>query len=553
MADGTGLREEPVDHESGRRSHRRTGVPAWLRRAGLVARTNLRRQYRTARSNPWFAFAYLFSLAFGLFVAVGRAPVPGFAGWPYPGGYALGRQFAAGDTAVVGRVRGFGGVLFVLLALVTVLKEATDGAMDAHVDSLVLAAGARSVAVGGVLWSLLLTGSQFGVIVIAGAVAFGVGAGSGLAGVGLVLAGLCLLVAAVPVGFVVAVGIRLAFQRVPLLHEHRLLVGAPLALVYFGLFARVRASMTLLADSPLGRFADPGFVLVGAVPPGRAAVAVAFAAVGAVGATALAVPLSARLWLGDDPRGDETSTADAVHTRERRLDRLVGRPVAAVARSVWLRVRREPRSLLFAAMSAAIAGTVAVDLVGRAPTALAAVVAVYGGATVGMGATLNPLGAAGVGLPAALTTHHGGRSLVRGYALSAALPGAPLVAAASGLAGLATGLPLALVAATAALGAVLATVGAVVSLVVGLAIPNVDGLRPTGSGLRPPKLLATTAFLLVMATLGSPALAGVGLAGEAPTLTGALAGVGVSATLAVLVGALAYRRALRTVAGYQME
>ncbi len=557
MADGTGLREESVDHERGsvrRRSRRGAGpLPAWLRRAGLVARTNLRRQYRTARAHPWFAFAYLFSLAFGLFVAVGRAPLPGLAAWPYPGGYELGRQFAAGD-AVLDRVRGFGGVLFVLLVLVTVLKEATDSAMDTHVDALVLAAGVRGVAVGGVLWSLLLTGSQFGVIVLAGATAFGVGAGSAPAGVGLALAGVALLLAAVPVGFVFALGIRLAFQRVPLLREHRLLVGAPLAVVYFGLFARARASMALLSDSPLGRFADPGFALVGAVPPGRGVLALALAATASVGATALAVPLSARVWLGEDHRGAEESTAEADYgPRERRLDRLVGRPVAAVARSVWLRVRRAPRSLLFAAMSAALAGTVALELVSRVPAALPAVVAVYGAATVGMGATLNPLGAAGVGLPAALTTADGGRSLVRGYALSAALPGVPLVAGATLVTGLATGLPAALVVATAVLGAVLAAVGAVVSLVVGLAVPNVDGLRPTGSGLQPPKLLATTAFLLVTALLGSPALAGAGVTGRSPTLSGALAGVGVSAAVASLAGVVAYRRAVQSVAEYRIE
>ncbi len=557
MADGTGLHEESVEHEGVRRRSRDDAgglVPAWLRRAGLVARTNLRRQYRTARAHPWFAFAYLFSLAFGLFVAVGRAPVPGFAGWPYPGGYELGQRFAAGDAAVVGRVRGFGGVLFVLLALVTVLKEATDSAMDTHVDTLVLAAGARSVAVGGVLWSLLLTGSQFGVIVLAGGAAFGVGAGSAPVGLGLALAGVCLLVAAVPVGFVTAIGVRLAFQRVPLLREHRLLVGTPLALVYFGLFARARASMALLSDSPLGRFADPGFALVGAVPPDRAAVALGLAAVSAVGGTALAVPLSARLWLGDDPREVSESTTETDRTTgERRLDRLVGRPVAAVTRSVWLRVRREPRSLLFAAMSAALAGTVAIELAGRAPAALPAVVAVYGGATVGMGATLNPLGAAGVGLPAVLTSADGGRSLVQGYALSAALPGAPLVAGATLVAGLAIGLPTVLAVATAALGATLAAVGAVVSLVVGLAVPNVEGLRPTGSGLQPPKLLATTAFLLVMATLGAPALAGVGLAGDDPTLVGALAGVATTAVAALLVGVVAYRRALGAVTSYRIE
>lgn len=556
---GVEVEERP---ETPARGGRARSAPAWVRRALLVARVNLVRQFRTAKTHRWFAFAYLFSLGFGLLVAVGRAPLPLLEAWPYPGGYALGGQFAAGDPATrataVDRVRGFAGVLFVLLALMTVIKEATEGAMDGHVDALVLAAGARSVAVGGVCWSLLQTGSQFGLIVVAGAVAFGVGAGSPLAGVTLLVAGGCLLLAAVPVGFVVAMLVRLAFQRVSVVRRQRVVVGAPLAVVYFGLFARARYSMRLLAASPLGWFADLGFAPLGAAAPAGALGALGLAAVGFVGGTAAGVPLATRLWLGDDARSPEETaereTTAKGHVTEGALDRLAGRRVAAVARATWLRVRREPRSLIFAAMSAGIAASAGVEIVDRVPAALPAVVAVYGGTTVGMGATLNPLGAAGVGLPAALTAPHGGRALVRGYALSAALPGAPLVAVVTLGAGLATGLSLVVVVALALLGALLAATAAVVSLSVGLAVPNVEGLRPTGSGLRPPKLLATTLFLVVMAAVGAPAFVGVGLGGVGgPTLVSGLAGVAVTAVVALAVGGLAYRRALANTAGYRIE
>jgi len=560
VADGTGIREE-------RPGERRDGDVSgpgpeprsrWLGRALLVARTNLRRQYRTARTQPWFAFAYLFSLAFGVFVAVGRAPVPGFEAWPYPGGYVLGGAFATGDRTAVPRVRGFAGVLFVLLVLVTIVKEATEGAMDTHVDVLLLSAGARSVAVGGVLWSLLLTGTQFGLIAVAGAAAFGVGAGSLVAAAGLVVAGTCLLVAAVPLGFLLSATVRLAFQRVPFARRHRVLLGAPLAVVYFALFARARDSMALLAGSPLGWFADLGLVAAGSGSLARGAAALGLVVVGAVGGTALSVPLSTRLWLGDDRQTGANGDGNDTRTRrrhERLLDRLVGRPTAAVTRSVWLRLRREPRSLVFVAMTAGIAATAVVEIVERAPAALPAVVAVYGATTVGMGATLNPLGAAGIGLPAALTTPDGGRTLVRGYALSAALPGVPLVTATTLLTGVATGLPAAVVGAAGVLAVVLALAAAVVSLAVGLAVPNVEGLRPTGSGLRPPKLLATTLFLLAMAVVGGPAFAGLGLGAPVgdTTVETALAGLATTGLLAAVAGGLAYRRALRTTGDYRIE
>ncbi len=536
-------------------SLRRGSLGRDCRRALSVAWTNFRRQVRVTRANPYVAFAYLFSLCFGVLVAVGQAPLPGFAGWPYPGGYALGRAFAAGDPTVLSRVRGFAGILFTLLVLVTVIKEATDGQMATNVEALVLSAGPRAVAFGAVCWSVLQTATQFGPLVLAGALAFGVGAGDPAAAVGLALAGGLLVVAAVPLGYVFAAAVKLAFQRVAVVREHRLVVGAPLAVAYFGLFARARASMALLSASPAGWFGDLGLVAAGGAAALPAAGAVALAGVGSVGGTAVSVSLATRLWLGDEVRapesGDDTA-ASAVSGPL--LGRLVGRPAAAVTRSVWTRVVREPRSLLFVAMSAGLAGAVGVELAAQTPTALPVVVAVYGGTTAGMGATLNPLGAAGVGLPAALTTPTGGRGLVRGYALSTMLPGVPVVAFLSAFAAVLLGLPPVLVVALAVTGGLLVGTATALSLVVGLALPNVEGLGPEGSGLRPPRLVATTALVLAMATLGGPAFVGLGVGpGGGPTLPSALGGVATTAVVGVLAGAVAYRRAVRRVGTYRLD
>lgn len=544
-------------------SDRRVGAtPPWIRRAWLIARVSLRRQYRKVLAHPWLAFLQAFTLLFGVVVAVGRLPVPGYAAlWPPAGGYVLGRAVASeGPAAADTTVRGFAGVVFVLTLFLTILKETTEGAMDSHVDATLLAAGPRSVAVGGLLWSLLLMGWQFGSLTVAGALAFGLGAGSPAAAALFAVAGLALLATSVPAGFVAALAVRTAFRRVRALREHRLLVGAPLVIGYFLLFARIRDSIDVLAGTPVAWYADVGLLAVSGGDPLRAAAVLAAAPVVATGMAALSVPLAERLWYEDrppDPEGGRSATVLAGEGGP--VSWIATRPTRAVARTVWLRARRAPRALVFAAFPLALVASAGVEVVARRPAALPVVVAVYGAAAVGMGPTLNPLGAAGGGLSAALTAPDGGRHLVRGYALAAALPGAPLVAAATLVAGLAVGLSPGGALGVALLGGSLAVAAAPVSLGVGVAIPNLEGLRPTGTGIRPPKLWATTTFLLAMAAVGLPATVGIGWGGAIAAAGGpagpVVAGTGAALTLAfaVVAGVVGYRRAMDAIAGYTVD
>lgn len=549
-----GGRPRPTGHRRG---------PAWARRAWLVGVVSLRRQYRKVRSHRWLAFLQAFSVLFGVVVAVGHLPVPGYASvWPEPGAYEVGRRLAAGDPGGVTLLRGFAGVLAVLTVLFTLLKETTEGAMDAHVDAMLLAAGSRSVAVGGLVWNVLLMGWQFGTIVLAGAVAFGVGSGSPAAAVLFALAGVAMLLTAVPAGFAASLAVRAAFRRVRFLREHRALVGAPLAVGYFLLFARIRESVTALGATPAGWYADVGLVAApgGVGDPARAAAVLVAAPVVAVGLGALSVPLAERVWYADAPRPEgEDGSATVLSGTGGVLPRVAAVPTRAVARTVWLRVRREPRALLFTVFPLAIAASAGSEVVARQPAALPVVVAVYGAAAVGMGPTLNPLGAAGVGLAGALTAPGGGTALVRGYALAAVLPGAPLIAAGALLSALAIGLPAGVAVAVALLGATLALAAALVSLGVGVVLPNLEGLRPSGSGIRPPEIWASTAFLSVMLVVGLPATVGVGWAGPLGDLAGAapgtvaVGGIGLTLGLAALAAGLGYRHAAGTVADYTMD
>jgi hypothetical protein len=142
----------------------------------------------------------------------------------------------------------------------------------------------------------------------------------------------------------------------------------------------------------------------------------------------------------------------------------------------------------------------------------------------------------------------GERRLVHGYVLAMALPGVPLVAAATLVAGLwFTTLPPAVVLATVLVGVVVALTGTVVSLAIGGALPNYDGIDPTDSAAtKMPKPRAAAVYALAMSLLAGPAFAGL----YAPASVGGgvvAAAVGVAATLVLCaaVGRLSYRRAVR--------
>lgn len=536
-------------------------IPHEFRRSLLVAKVRLVRQYRSTLDQPWIAFLQVFAVLFGAVLVVGRIPIPGYATvWNQPGAYAFGRQLATGGPPVLPTVRGFAGVAFVLLVFLTVLKEATDGAIDTNADAALLATGARTVASGEIVWSTVFAGWQFGVPLLAGAVAFGAGADSVLASVGMAVAGVLLVATAVPLGYVGALSLRLAFQTLPALRENKAVLGAPLAIVYFALFVRARQSIATLSGIPVGWFGDLGLLAASAdASPAHAAAVLVGAPAAVGGVTLLAGRLGEASWYGDRPREEDATRGEVPRRLVWALELVDDGPASAVARTVWIRLLREPRVLLFAALPIALTATLGFEVVGRRPAALPMVVAVYLSAAVGMGATLNPLGNLGAGLPAVLTTPGGGRAVVHGYVLSAAVPGVPLVAGLSVLAGVAVGLPPGVVLAAGVTGAVLTVGASVVAQWIGVALPNYDSLRATSeSGVRPPRLWATTVFLLTVVLLGAPALVGIGWGTVIAT-------PGVSATTVVLVStaasllatvgvsALAYRRTLSALENYRVD
>lgn len=529
----------------------------------LIAWVRSVRTHRRMREKPLLLFFVAFPIVFGVLATVGELPLTGYdAVWSEPGAYAYGRELAGGNPGdLADRTRGLAGLLFVLVCYGAIIREATEGSMDRHRDGLLTSVSARTAALATLVENVAFNGRLVGLVVLAGAVAFGVGARAPLAVVSLLLAGTLLVASAVAVGYVVALSIRLAFRRVAFVREHKILVGGPLALGYFGLFVRARESMALLGALPVGWFADLGLVTVGVGRPGAAALVVVASGATVAASAAISGALGRRLWLGDGPEPPTPARAAEEGTGGfgRRLARVTSRPTAAVALMTWRRLRREPQALLFTTLPVVITVSVAHEIVDTWPDALPLVVAVYGSAAVGMGVTLNPLGNEGPILPAVLTIPDGGRNLLYGYVLSAALPGAAIVGTATLVATLPTALGPATAVGFALLGAGLAATAAGLSLGIGVALPQFEGLTATrSSGIQSPRLEAVTAFLLATAAVGTPALVGVvgarELSAHVGVSGGVLAAAGVLCTVLVAVAAavLSVRYALARIGGYDV-
>jgi len=528
------------------------------RHALSIARIKFRRLFRVARTKPWLGVVQAFTLATGIGIVVGRVPVPLFESLLRdPGAYAYGQRLAAGEGAAVrDQVAGVAGIGVVFVVLVTILQTYTAYAnRKTTADAHLLAVSVETYTASQLLVFAGFVGAFVLPIVGAAGIALAAGAGEPLLLVTTVAAGICVVAIGTALGFVAGLGILRAFQTAPRIREHRLAVGGPLALVYFGLFVESRRAGDLLGGTPLGWYGDLAVVPAGVSDPTGAVVAAAATVPVAVLAGAAGVRIGSSVWLADPPSGDEEA-AESGRSRVAALARATcTRPTAAVVRANWLRLTRAPKALFFMAMPIVIVGSTSAELTRVIPGSVPMVVALYGGLAVGMGVTLNPLGNEGAVLPVAVIAPGGERHLVHGYVLAMALPGVPIVALATLVAGLLwTTLPLVLVLATVLVGVAIAVTGCVVSLAIGGALPNYDGIDPTdSSATKMPKPRAAAVYAVSMSLLGTPAFAGLyAPAGGVPDWVAGVVGLGLTLLLCGAVGAVAYRRAVELFRTHKM-
>jgi len=516
------------------------------------------------RDSAMIAATQAFVATFAVVWLVGELPLPGYeAIWTQRGAYAFGRAFATGpplqQEQVVSTVRGVSGILAMLVLYGTTLKVVTD---TENREPYVLASSTRAVVVGVVFANAAFVGLLLGPAVLAGAVAFAVGAGTPLVVLSMPFAAGLGLVGAAAIGAVCALSARALLARVANQRAYKIVLGGPLAVGYFSLFLWFRRASELLAVSPLGWFGDLALLPAGEPVFSPAAIGAIVAGVATTGVASLLLDrLAERVWLRTE-RSDEETTGSGTVLRFgfTLLGRLCSRPTAAVARILWLRVRREPRSLVYTMLPVAITISAGLELARRRPAALPMIVAVYGSIAVGMGPSLNPLGNDGPRLSLTLSTPSGTAALLRGYVVATALPGATAVALVALLVGVAVSSNPIVLLGIALIGAWLALVATAASLGIGIAMPERDGLSPTsGSTLRSPRLEATGALFLVMALVGLPALVGPFWRDElavdrapSPALI-AVTGLTLTIVAGTIVALTSYRYAAETLEGYQID
>jgi len=553
------------------------GTIGRLRDAARIARVETVRHYRRQREHSWRAFSELFLVAVAAFVVIGQVPGAGGLSYPEPGAYyyaaaiagdggarAVDATSAAGRDAAVAAVRGFAGVAFVLVALVTMLWTVKGHGWRERDDGLLATIPIGTIVVGDALAKMIKAGRFLSLAIVGGAVAFALGSGRPLGAVGLVVAAAGLIVTATACGYVCGLGALVALRRAAFVREHKLLVGSPLVALYFGLFVGSRQAGALLGEWPIAWHADVALASIGGGEP-RLAIASLIGTPLALGALwAVATTLARLAWLVDPPKESEvdaeaeSSGFGTFGLLYRVLAATCSRPTGAVTRALWLRVLRRPQALLYVLLPLVVLISVGYEFARAVPGALPALVAVYGAGAVGAGATLNPLGNEGRGLPATLTTPGSARHVVRGYLVSAALPGGALVATlTTGVAARTTGSMV--VAASAGLfAAALSVCLPAVAIGVGTILPEFDAIRPAeNAGVTVPHVYAVVAYSAAIGAVGAPVLAGLYLAGDGTTgvPAGAVAASGAGATLLV-AGALAglsYRRAVRTFETYHVD
>lgn len=500
-----------------------------------------RRRRRSIASESLAAYMLVGSVAFGLVIVVGRLPVPG---WEMlrsaPGAFVFGRRFAA-DGSGFQLVAGFGGMLVLWVAYTVAITEVqADGVTHPSARPHLAALATPQLVVGRLVSHIATVATPVVGLGAVGAAAFAAGAGRPAVAVTGSLAALAVATVAACLTYAAVLWLKLLFVTSERARSFRVPIGAVLVAAFAGTFRYARESIGLF-----GGLAPFRWYAALATAPMRSQPAAALAAVAVTGVAvavglAVAVPSARRLRAVTEPEPTDSTTTESVTTPvERLLSRTVGRPVAVVARTVWLRIRRRPTSVVYVIITAAILFTAGQTVVSRLPSTLLPVTAISVATVVATGPALNPLGNEGHALPATLTASRGHRHLLAGYAVATVVPGVGLTVLATAVAAVLTG---ATPAATAAGLAVAVVFGAgipVVALAVGTALPTYEGVRVADSGIDDPGSQPITALVVGTFLLATPVIGGFH---DGPSLVPVGVGLALLAVACLLAARFATRR-----------
>lgn len=499
--------------------------------AALIVRTELRRRLRALSGAQLVA-----TLIAGLFLLL-------MAGGGVVFAFVAGGQVAAGNVeSPTATARLVAGLAPVAVGAFTAIRAVQLTGVPVAADGLLLAASHREAVLGLLGTELALTLGVVGGPVLAGAVAFGIGAGSPTSALLVAAALLVLLTGGVVAGYAAGLAVRNAIARSALLARYKTAIGVALFVAYFVVVARGAESAAAFggiagaaAGTPLGWFADLGLVTVAAdADPTLAAGAVGLTAVGLPVGVAVCSRLADSLWYSQPVQPAGESTTDS-----RMTGGLLGlpRPMVRIARKSWLRAWRSPLRLIYVLYPLLAFVTPLLEAVetGAVPRSLPPLVALYGAWATGAAFTLNPIGDEGPVLPVTATTPVGGWTFVAGLCLAGVTIGTPLVVAlAVGTALLAGTGPAALVG-LAVLAGLLPALAAAIATAPGMVFPRREPAQVfRGRQAVVPSIYGFLVYSVVLLVVAVPGLA-VGLPGGRSALAG-LTGLGPTAVLVAGVG-----------------
>lgn len=526
-------------------------------RVRLIVHTEFRRRIRAVWRDSNEILAYLFLGAFGLLV------VPLLVA----GAFSAGRNVADSDPSSLIGVAGLGlAGGFVLAAIFLAVSDLQSGYLPPGSEEVLVAATHRdvllSLAAVTVAKSIVLVGVP-GVLAV---VAFAVGAGSPAT---VVFGSVAVLVVAVLAGLTaqtLALLVRTATARVPVLAKYRVELVAVVFLSYLALLASghltdlagtALAYLVVLPVAPLGHLA-----LLSAVPGANPAVAgVSLLVSGVVLACLVAanMRLSAILWYGtsvDPSGGEQPSSIRPLPVLDVRTSYIV--------RKTWARARRSPIRLMYVAYPVIIMiGPLStVVQTGTVPAWTPPALALYAAWATGAAFTLNPIGDETPALPVTLTAPVTGRAFLRALWVAGAAFGVPLGLVSTVGSGVLAGFgPIDLVL-LGLLGVALPALAPALAAGFGTVFPETQPTTAVGNYQTvTPSTLAFLGFSVALLVLTAPIhaitpgpvrawfVARIGLASHAPTAVA----VGAAVALVAVAGAASFGVACRRFDGYTLE
>lgn len=530
----------------------------WIFKSLLLVRTRLRRQYRQLKSEPTTVGIQLGLILLVAPVIVGTPPVPEML-WSEPGAYFYGTQLSAADSGETLEVaRGMAGLVFLVTAYFVTFRMISNGRhLEEESQAILAAASPRTVAVSDMLTLIAYGTRVLGPLLLIGAASFGMGAGTFRPALTILFASTILVLMAVVSVYSTILALYLLTDTVVERTYNRSLVTVPAVLVMLTIFFEFRRSLSVLASLPIGWYAD--LALLGQID-GVSTVYAVLSLLSApliIGASVLAAgSFGEKLWLTETVRRNDSNRSKRNRLRgARRLERIVPRPVFAAVVMNWLRIRRQPRVFLYGGLLIVLTGSAGITAMRQYPESTPLLVAIYGAAAAGVGATLNPLGNEGHTLNAALTTPRGGKLLLIGYALAAAVPGGILVGLATFGTAMMTDLGTVTRVILGTLGLVLGFLSPFVSLGIGMALPKFVGVEPTGTTIGEiPRLEAVLVFLCSMVVIAIPAAFSLYDADTGGELSATLlAGPIATVLLGSAAGWLSFRYSVETIENLELS